>query len=182
MPSGLIGESLNIESIPAILLSLLAVFSIALISCRHGFSKDQQATPIPANSEADRTPATFLENCKQLKESSGFRQNIWLCFNQDAHGAICMDLNRQLYLVVASTLPARPDTQFKESYQKLQISDATLLSRMDPESFVLANRGNSKSLGIFQIPADADESFAVDLFNHLFNLTLAHGDLSFQWD
>ena len=136
------------------------------------------ATPYDEESEI---PKTFLENCQHLRASDGFRQDIGLCCSDAILGAICMDLDHQLYLVVATELPERPVADLSERFRKLQISTAALRQRMDPDTFVLNRTTRGPIRGIFRIPADAEESFATDLFNEILKLKLQPGGIGFQW-
>lgn len=130
-----------------------------------------------------QAPSSFLENCRQLKQSNGFRQNIWLCGKTEASAAICMDLDRRLYLVVRSERPARTASLIDEPYKQLMVTPETLQSRMHSDSFILNGGAEGENLvGIFTIPENADESFGINLINHVLNLDLNADDLSFQWD
>lgn len=130
-----------------------------------------------------RASSSFLENCQQLKKSDGFRQNIWLCCKQEASVAICMDLDHRLYLVVRSERPARAACLINETYKRLMVTPETLRSRMDPAAFILDGGGDDERIvGIFRIPENAEESFGIELINHLFRLDLKPEDQSFQWD
>lgn len=127
--------------------------------------------------------SSFIENCHQLRKSDGFRQNVWLCGHMADSAAICMDLDRRLYLVVRSERPARSQNQIDGKYRRLQVTPETLRSRMDPEAFILDGGAvGEKLVGIFHIPDDAGESFGIELINHLLNLELKAEDLDFQWD
>lgn len=126
---------------------------------------------------------SFLEICRKLKNSDGFRQNVWLCGKLEASAAICMDLNRRLYLVVRSERPARTARQIDDTYKRLMITPETLRSRMDPDAFILGDgTADEKLVGIFRIPDDAGESFGIELINHLFGFDLKIEDQSFGWD
>lgn len=123
---------------------------------------------------------SFVEICHKLKSSDGFRQNVWLCGKLEASAAICMDLDRRLYLVVRSE---RPANQMDETYKRLMVTSETLRSRMHPDAFILGDgAADPKLVGIFRIPDDAGESFGIELLNHLFGLDLKIEDQSFQWD
>jgi hypothetical protein len=158
---------------------------VALVGCHPGAPATpiaptiQTATPLD---EAEMAPKTFLENCQQLRASDGFRQNVWLNSNQDGLGAICMDLDHQLYLVVVTSLPARPVAKTSKQFRQLRISTAALRQRMDPDAFILNRYDNDPIRGIFRIPVDAGESFAVDLCNEILNLKLQPGGIGFGWD
>jgi len=131
--------------------------------------------------EESEIPKTFLENCQQLRAGDGFRQHIGLTCSEGILGAICMDLDHHLYLVVGTELPARPVANLSERFRKLRISTAALRPRMDPDTSVLNRSTYGPIRGIFRIPADAGESFAVDLCNELLNLKLPPGGIGFLW-
>lgn len=132
--------------------------------------------------EGERSES-FLEICRKLESSDGFSQNVWLCGKLDASVAICMDLDRRLYLVVRSERPARAANQIDETYKQLMVSPEILRSRMHPDSFILNGGAEGQKLvEIFRIPENAEESFAINLINHVLNLDLSLNDQSFQWD
>lgn len=94
-----------------------------------------------------------------------------------------MDLDRRLYLVVRSERPARTASLIDEPYKQLMVTPETLQSRMHSDSFILNGGAEGENLvGIFTIPENADESFGINLINHVLNLDLNADDLSFQWD
>jgi hypothetical protein len=132
---------------------------------------------IPARVEQS-SDQTFLGNVNALRASDGFRQNVWLSSNCSL-GAICMDLDHQLYLVIVTELPARPAEHLSERFRSLHISTAALRKRMDPDAFILDEEGID---WISRIPPDAEESFAADLLNELCGLNLNPNNISFQWD
>jgi hypothetical protein len=121
---------------------------------------------------------TFLGNAKNLRKSDGFRQNVWLSSNGPL-GAICMDLDHQLYLVVVTEFATRPAEHLSERFRSLEISTAALRKRMDPDAFILDREGID---WICRIPPDAKESFAADLFNELCGLNLKPDNIWFGWD
>jgi hypothetical protein len=131
----------------------------------------------------EESSRSFREICRELKNSDGFRQNVWLCGKLEVRAAICMDMDRRLYLVVWSEHPALTAKRIDESYRRLMVAPDILRSRMDPDAFILGQPGGSEPpVGIFQIPDDAGESFGIDLINHLFNLDLKSEDQRFGWD
>jgi hypothetical protein len=156
---------------------LIAIYSL-LLGCNIGGPAISKAPNSTADRVEDGDDQTFLGSCKQLQVSEGFRQNIWLNFNKDGHGAICMDLNRNLYFVVDTELPIE-STHLSKRFRDLRISATTLRERMDSEAFILAGPGIDL---IFRIPPDAEESFAADLFNDLLGLNLRPTDIRFHWD
>lgn len=159
--------------------SILIMISSLLLGCSSGsraVSKTPDTAPICVE---DRVDQTFLANCNDLCESDGFRQNIWMNFKKDGHGAICMDLDHRLYIVVDSEVPVRSVGDLSERFSKLRISAATLRKRMDPDAFILDRDGID---WICRIPADAEESFAADYFNELMGLKLKPTEIRFQWD
>jgi hypothetical protein len=139
-------------------------------------SKADDASPACVEVADDQT---FLRNTHNLRASDGFRQNVWLSFNQDSHAAICMDLNRQLYLVVISERTWQPGKHPSKRFSNLRISSATLRKRMDPDAFILDRDGIE---WIFRIPPDAEESFAAELLNELSGLDLKPTDIGYGWD
>ena len=168
---------------PRVLRGILAACCFVLhVGCHPGVPAKPAVAEIAPPCVEDSGPETFLENCQHLRASDAFRQNVCLCFKQDGHGAICMDLNHQLYLVVVTKLPARPVAQISERFRQLQISTAALRKRMDPDAFILNRPGEDRIRGIFRIPDDVEESFAAELFNDLLGLKLEPGDIWFQWD
>ena len=163
----------------------MALRSLLVIgACCLFFGCQPGVRPIPAGSgsSAVRGDQTFLGSCRSLRASDGFRQNVWLCFAGEGHGAVCMDLDRQLYLVVRTGLPVRPVDLLSDRFRRLQVAESDLRGRMHPEAFVLDQPGDGGSDAIFRIPTDAGESFAADLFNELLGLDLKSRDLWFQWD
>lgn len=155
------------------------VISFLLLGCTTGNHIIPQKHDTAEICVEDCTDQTFLGNCNDLRRSDGFRQNVWLCFNRDGHGAICMDLDHQLYLVVDTQDSIRPASRLSKRFSELKISAAALSKRMDPDAFILDRNGID---WISRIPADAEESFAADLFNELLGLELKPADISFQWD
>jgi len=94
-----------------------------------------------------------------------------------------MDLNHRLYMVVGATAPALRRNQIDEKYRRLQITPEILRARMAPDAFILNDGGSGKKLcSVFRIPDDAEESFGIELVNHLFDLELKPEDQGFQWD
>ncbi len=90
-----------------------------------------------------------------------------------------MDLDHQLYLVVIAERPTRPAEHLSERFRSLQISSTVLRRRMDPDAFILDRAGID---WIFRIPPNAEESFAADLLNELFDLNLKPNNIRFGWD
>jgi hypothetical protein len=158
---------------------ILIVISSLLLGCSTGSRTISTTHDTSAICVEDSVDQTFLGNSNELRTSDGFRQNIWLNFNKDGHGAICMDLDHQLYLVVDTDLPVRSVTHLNKRFSNLRISAATLRKRMDPDAFILNRDGID---WIFRIPPDTEESFAADLFNELLGLKLKPTDIRFQWD
>ena len=157
---------------------LITSYSL-LLGCSNGaysISTTQDAATICVENRADQT---FLGNTNDLRSSDGFRQNCWLSFNQGSLGAICMDLDHQLYLVVDTELPTQSADHLSKQFTDLRISAATLRKRMDPDAFILNRDGID---WISRIPPDADESFAADLCNKLLSLNLKPSDIRFGWD
>ena len=157
---------------------LMAIYSL-LLSCGTGsrvFSTADDTTPACVEECADQT---FLGNANELRTSDGFRQNCWLSYDKGSLGAICMDLEHQLYLVVDAKLPPQSEDQLSKQFTDLRISAATLRKRMDPDAFILNREGID---WISRIPPDANESFASDLFNELLSLNLKPSDIRFGWD
>ncbi len=156
----------------------MAIYSLLL-----GCSTGPRAISTPDNLAPacveECTDQTFLGNANDLRASDGFRQNVWLNFNKDGHGVICMDLDHQLYLVIDTELPVRSVANLSKRFSILQISATTLRKRMDPNAFLLDRDGIHL---IFRIPPDAKESFAADLFNELLGLNLKPADIRFGWD
>jgi hypothetical protein len=159
--------------------STLIGISSLLLGCNNGLRDMPPTRDTTAVCIEDRADQTFLGNSRQLRASDGFRQNIWLNFHKDGHGAICMDLDHQLYLVVDTDLPVRPVAHLSKRFGDLRISAATLRKQMDPDAFILGRDGID---WISRIPPDADESFGADLFNELLGLKLEPTDIRFQWD
>jgi len=158
-----------------ILIATCALFP----GCGTGFRSISTAGDTAPACVEERDDQTFLGNAHDLRTSDGFRQNVWLSFNQDSHAAICMDLNHQLYLVVVSERTGRPVKHPSKRFSNLRISSATLRKRMDPDAFILDRDGID---WIFRIPPDAEESFAAELLNELFRLDLKPTDLGYAWD
>jgi hypothetical protein len=125
---------------------------------------------------------TFLGNCRELRTSKGYRQNIYICFNQDGHGAIFMDLDHKLYILVTSSLAVTPVENLDSRYSKLLVDVDEVRDRMDRESFILNNSSNDEVDYIFRIPSNPQESFAVDLFNELLDLNVKPQDVWYKWD
>ena len=73
----------------------------SLLSC----NKESPLTPKAIDYSAPQLEESFLGNCNQLQVSEGFRQNVFICFDGDTHGAIFMDMDSKLYLLVVSELP-----------------------------------------------------------------------------
>jgi len=136
----------------------------------------------PAKSPTTHDVETFLDNCDQLQATDAFRQNIWVSFNGDSHGAIFMDLNHQLYLAVISKIPIRSQDCLSEQFKKLQVSITELSKQMDPDAFILNESTKDRIDGIYRIPTDTKESFVAELFNELMGLNLRTHDIRFQWD
>jgi hypothetical protein len=157
---------------------LIAIFSLLLCCCSGSRAGSTTLDTIPSSFE-ESFDQTFLGNCNSLRKSEGFRQNVWLNFNQDSHAAICMDLDHQLYLVVKTELPLSPIARLSTRFRKLQITADTLRKRMEPEAYILDGEGIDL---IIHIPSDAEETFAADLFNELLDLKLKPNDIIFQWD
>lgn len=122
---------------------------------------------------------TFLGNCKRLRESNGFRQNVWLSYHQGSIGAICMDLDHQLYLVIHTKFPLRSEEYLSNQFRSLRISANTLRNRMDPDAFILDRDGIN---WISRIPLNAEESFPCDLFHELCGVNLRSSEIRFSWD
>ena len=159
--------------------SILIAISSLLLGCSTGSRAISTTRDTAAICVEDSVDQTFLGNCNGLRTSDGFRQNIWLNFNKDGHGAICMDLDHQLFLVIDTELPVRSVANLSKRFSNLKISAATLRKRIDPDAFILDREGIDC---VFRIPPDAEESFAADLFNELLGLKLAPTDIRFQWD
>lgn len=158
---------------------LLATIYPLLLAC----SNESRALAITANS----TPAcveacedqTFLGNYNNLRASDGFRQNVWLSCDQGSIGAICMDLNHQLYLVVDTDVPFRSEERINQRFRSLRINATTLRKRMDSDAFILNRDGID---WISRIPSDAEETFPSDLFRELCGVNLQSSDIRFGWD
>lgn len=159
-------------------LFLIAIYSL-LSGCGTGLrvnSKADDSTPACVEEPSDQT---FLGNTHNLRASDGFRQNVWLSFNQDSHAAICMDLNHQLYLAVIAERTGRPVKHPSKRFSNLRIYSATLRKRMDADAFILDRDGIE---WIFRIPPDAEESFAAELLNERLGLDLKPTDIGYGWD
>lgn len=159
--------------------SILIAISSLLLGCSTGSLDISTTHDTDAICVEDCGDQTFLGNCNELRSSDGFRQNIWLNFNKDGHGAICMDLDHQLYLMVDTKLPVRSVAHLSKRFSNLQIPVSTLRKRMDCDAFIL---DRDEIDWISRIPPDAEESFAADLFNELVGLNLKSTDIRFQWD
>jgi hypothetical protein len=156
---------------------LIGICSL-LLSCStdsRALSTADDTAPAFVEECADQT---FLGNANDLRTSDGFRQNVWLSSNGPL-GAICMDLDHQLYLVVVTESPTRPAENLSERFRSLEISTAALRKRMDPDAFILDREGID---WICRIPPDAKESFAADLLNELCGLNLKPNNIWFGWD
>ena len=159
--------------------SILIVISSLLLGCGTGsraLSTTHDSSSIGVEECDDQT---FLGNIQKLRRSDGFRQNIWINFNKDGHGAICMDRDHQLYLVVDTELPIRSVSHLSKRLKKLRISTDTLRKRNDPDAFILDRDGIA---WVSRIPDYAGESFATEFFNELLGLKLKPTDIRFQWD
>ena len=160
--------------------SILIAVSSLLLGCgagSRGISTIQDAVAI--RGVEDCVDQSFLGNCNELRASGGYRQNIWLSFNKDGLCAICMDLDRQLYLVVDTGFQVRSVGHPSKRFSSFRISAATLRKRMDPDAFILDRDG----IGwISRIPPDAEEPFAADLLSELLGFKLKPSDIRFQWD
>jgi hypothetical protein len=159
-------------------ISILMAICSMLLGCSAGsraLSTADNTTPASVEECADQT---FLGNANDLRTSDGFRQNVWLSSNGPL-GAICMDLDHQLYLVVVTGFPTRSAEQLSERFRSLEISTAALRKRMDPDAFILDREGID---WICRIPPDAKESFAADLLNELCGLNFKPNNIRFGWD
>ena len=157
---------------------LIAIYSL-LLGCSNGsrvISTTGDTAPACVEECDDQT---FLGNSNDLRASDGFRQNVWLSFNQGSIGAICMDLDHQLYLVIDTEFPIRSAEYLSQRFRGLQVSSTKLRKRMNPDAFILDRDGID---WITRIPSDAEESFAADLLNELCGLNLRSPDIRFGWD
>lgn len=94
-----------------------------------------------------------------------------------------MDLDRRLYLVVWSKVSVLERRPMDEKYKLLLVKPAVLRSRMAPDTTILEEHNHDQRLiGVFRIPDDARECFAIDLINHILDLNLKPEDQKFQWD
>ncbi len=156
---------------------LMAICSL-LLGCSTGsraVSTADNNTPACLEECADQT---FMGNANDLRTSVGFRQNVWLSSNGSL-GAICMDLDHQLYLVVDTEFPTCPPEHLSNYFRSLKISAPALRKRMHRDAFILDREGID---WISRIPLDAEESFAADLLNEFCGLNLKPEDIWFGWD
>ena len=154
-------------------------FLFLLLGCSDGpHVQSTKADAALVDSETS-VAQTFLGNCNELRASDGFRQNVYLSFNGDGHGAICMDLERRLYLIIVTERPVRSVDYVSQRFNSLRVSPATLRRRMDPDAFIPGRDGVDR---IYRIPPTADESFAADLFNDHLGGHTSPSDIEFQWD
>ncbi len=158
---------------------ILIAVSSSLLGCGAGSRALSTTHDTAAIGVEDCVDQSFLGNCNELRASAGYRQNVWLSFNKDGLGAICMDLDRQLYLVVDTGFQVRSMGHPSKRFSSFRISAATLRKRMDPDAFILDRDG----IGwISRIPPDAEEPFAADLLSELLGFKLKPSDIRFQWD
>jgi len=131
---------------------------------------------------SEKQDETFFGNCSQLRASKAFRQNVYICFNHDSHGAIFMDLDQQLYLLVVSDLPVTTQDDLDSGFRELLVSADKVREGMDRDAFILKS-DNMEQIGyVFRIPEKAEESFAADLFHELFKVKLKTQDIRYKWD
>jgi hypothetical protein len=157
---------------------LVATYSL-LLGCSTGsrtISASGNTAPACVEACEDQT---FLGNSNSLRASDGFRQNVWLSFNQGSIGAICMDMDRQLYLVVDTEVPLRSEEYLSQRIKSLRVNATTLRKRMNSDAFILDRDGID---WISRIPLDAEESFPADLFTELCGVNLKSSDIRFGWD
>ena len=131
---------------------------------------------------SDKHDETFLGNCSQLRASKGFRQNVYICFNHEGHGAIFMDLDLQLYLLVVSDLPVKPVDDIDSRYRELLVSVDEVRERIDRDAFILKSDNDEQIGYVFRIPENPEESFAADLFHELLEVKLKPQDIWYKWD
>ena len=157
---------------------LVTIYSL-LLGCSNGSrALSILGNPTPACVEAGEDQ-TFLGNSNRLRSSDGFRQNVWLSCNRGSIGAICMDLDHQLYLVVDTEVPLRSEVYLNQRFRSLRVNATTLRKRMDSGAFILDRSGID---WISRIPLDAEESFPSDLFKELCGVNLKLSDIRFGWD
>jgi hypothetical protein len=157
---------------------LVAIYSL-LLGCTTGsrtLSTPDTTTPACVEACEDQT---FLGNANSLRASDGFRQNVWLSFNKGSIGAICMDLDHQLYLVVDTEVPHRSEEYLSQRFRSLRVNATTLRKRMDSDAFILDRDGID---WISRIPLDAEESFPAELFKELCGVNLKSSNIRFGWD
>lgn len=134
--------------------------------------------------EEIQSAQTFLENYHNLKQTTSYRQNIWI--NRE-HGvdtiqvALCVDLENQVYLVIRDLPTTGSKENLTDFYQNLSVSIPTLRSRMDPDAFIMDNR-NSPLVVILRIPDNPPESFAAEAINQLLGRRLTPDRLTYQAD
>lgn len=158
--------------------SILMAICFMLLGCSTGSRALSLANNITPTCVEECADQTFLGNANDLRTSDGFKENIWLSSNGSL-GAICMDLDHQLYLVVVTEFPTLRVEHLSERFRSLQISTAALRKRMDPDAFILDREGIN---WISRIPPDAKESFPAELLNDLCGLNLKPNNIRFGWD
>lgn len=164
---------------------VLCIPLIAIPSCGIVDRNRAPATnesPIPL--EEPQAPRTFLENHRDLKQTRAYRQNIWIGWN---HGqdpsriALCVDLQNQVYLVIAGVPAERDRAELPIFYQNLGVSVPALRARMDPEAFVL-DQTDPDHVVILRIPDEPPESFAAEAIHQVLGKRVAPEQLTFQAD
>lgn len=158
---------------------ILACLCLLLQGCMdQGENSLNQSAVTPACVE-ECEDHTFRGNCNTLRESQGFRQNIFLYGEQRTMGLICMDLDRELYFIVDATLPVLPPNEMHPRYRNMRIGADRLRKKMDPEAFILDRPQNNL---IFHIPRDAGELFPVELLRGVCGIRIKQNDIRFAWD
>ncbi len=158
---------------------ILVTICSVLLGCGTGsHTHSTPDKPRPPDGEACEDQ-TFLGNAKRLRASGGFRQNVWLSFNRGSIGAICMDLDRQLYLVIDTEFPLRSEECLSQRFRSLRVTPTTLRKRMNSDAFILDRDGID---WISRIPLEAEESFPTELFRELCGVNLKSSDMRFAWD
>jgi len=159
--------------------SILIASCFLFIGCSNGYRAVSTPDSTSLACVEECRDQTFVGNCNSLRTSDGFRQNCWLSSKQGSIGAICMDRDHQLYLVIDTELPLRSPKYQSQRFRSLQDSPSNLRKRLDPDAFILDREGID---WISHIPLNAEESFAADLMNELCGLSLKHEDIRYGWD
>jgi len=158
---------------------LFLAASSFMLGCCSGSSILNLKNDSITDSLEDSGDQTFLGNCKSLRDSDGFRQNCWLSSKQLTIGAICMDLNRHLYLVVDTDSPIRSEELISPRFKNLRDSAATLRKKMDSEAFILDRQGID---WISRIPIEAKDTFPSELLHELTGVKIKSADIRYGWD